>query len=99
MTNADEVVENILPKKYNDEIKTTGFEDGYNMAIRQSKEALKKAILSGVLVPQIKKSKAEAILQAIRESDVGSEVIICNEDGSVFCILEIKCKEHSEKED
>ena len=44
------------------------------------------------------KTKSEAILQAIRDADVGSRVTIHNEDGSVFCILEVLVKEHPEKE-
>lgn len=40
--------------------------------------------------------KADAVLQAIRAADVGSDVIIHNEDGSVFCILTVKVKEHPE---
>ena len=39
------------------------------------------------------KDKAEAVLQAIRDCDVGANVIIHNDDGSVFCILEMKAKE------
>ena len=42
-------------------------------------------------------TKAEAILDAIRKTDVGSDIIIHNEDMSVFCILTVKCKEHPEK--
>lgn len=44
-------------------------------------------------------TKAEAILDAIRQTDVGSDIIIHNEDMSVFCILTVKCKEHPEKID
>ena len=44
-------------------------------------------------------SKAEAILAAIRKTDVGSDIIIQNEDMSIFCILTVKCKEHPEKYD
>lgn len=40
--------------------------------------------------------KALAILKAIRESDVGDDIIIHNEDGSVFCIVRIVTKEHPE---
>ena len=47
----------------------------------------------------MKKTKAEAILQAIRTTDVGSDIIIYNEDMSVFCILTVKCKEHPENLD
>lgn len=43
------------------------------------------------------KTKAEAVLDAIREGEVGTDVTIFNEDMSVFCILTIKCKEHPEK--
>lgn len=44
-------------------------------------------------------SKAEAILDAIRKTPVGSDIIIHNEDMSVFCILTVKCKEHPERRD
>ena len=44
-------------------------------------------------------TKAEALLKAVRETDVGSDIIIHNEDLSVFCILTVKCKEHPEKLD
>ena len=44
-------------------------------------------------------TKAEAILDAIRKTDVGSDIIICNEDKTIWCILTVKCKEHSEKTD
>lgn len=39
-------------------------------------------------------TKAEAVLDAIRTADVGETVTIWNEDGSVFCIVGIICKEH-----
>lgn len=41
--------------------------------------------------------KAEAILDAIRNLDVGNTVVILNEDGSVWCILKMICKEHPEQ--
>ena len=43
-------------------------------------------------------TKAESILTAIRETPVGSDVIIHNSDHSVWCILTVKCKEHNEDE-
>ena len=43
--------------------------------------------------------KAHAILDAIRKTPVGSDVIIQNEDMSIWCILTVKCKEHPERED
>ena len=46
-----------------------------------------------------KSTKAEAILDAIRKTDVGSDIIIHNEDMSIFCILTVKVKEHPEKLD
>ena len=46
-----------------------------------------------------KTTKAEAILDAIRKTDVGSDIIIHNEDMSVAYILGMKCKEHPEKLD
>ncbi len=45
------------------------------------------------------RTKAEAVMDAIRETEVGSDIIIHNEDMSVFCILTVKCKEHPEKLD
>ena len=42
--------------------------------------------------------KGRAILEAIRKTDVGSAVIIHNEDKSVWCILRIIAKEHEEPE-
>lgn len=44
-------------------------------------------------------TKAGALLDAVRQTDVGSDVIIHNEDMSIFCILTVKCKEHPEKLD
>lgn len=44
-------------------------------------------------------TKAEAILQAIRETDVGSDVILHNPDKSIWCILTVTAKEHTEQED
>ena len=41
-------------------------------------------------------TKADAILQAIRNADVGSDIIVNNADGSIYCILTVKCKEHPE---
>jgi hypothetical protein len=43
-------------------------------------------------------SKAEAVMESIRQAEVGDNVVIHNEDGSIFCVLEVKAKEHSEKE-
>lgn len=37
--------------------------------------------------------KPEAIYQAIKNADVGSEVIIHNSDGSIWCILKVIAKE------
>ena len=42
------------------------------------------------------KTKPQAIYEAIQLADVGDEVIIHNDNGSVFCILSIKAKEHPE---
>lgn len=44
-------------------------------------------------------TKAEAILDAIRKTDVGSDIILHNNDMSIFCILTVKCKEHPESID
>ena len=49
--------------------------------------------------PVIKMTKAEAVMQAIRETEVGSDIILHNEDMSIYCILTVKCKEHPEKKD
>ena len=43
--------------------------------------------------------KGEAILQAIRNTDVGNLVILHNEDMSIWCILKVICKEHPECQD
>jgi hypothetical protein len=40
--------------------------------------------------------KAEAIIEAIRKTEVGDDVIIHNSDGSVWCILRKICQEHEE---
>lgn len=44
-------------------------------------------------------TKAEAILQAIRETDVGSDIILHNSDMSIWCILTVTAKEHVEQDD
>lgn len=45
-------------------------------------------------------SKAEALLQAVRETAVGSNIIVHNSNGMIWCILEVIAKEHDEdKED
>ncbi len=41
-------------------------------------------------------NKSEAILNAIRNTDVGSDIIIHNNDLSIWCILKVICKEHAE---
>ena len=43
--------------------------------------------------------KLEAILEAIRNAEVGDNVIIHNEEGLVWKILKVVCIEHSEKEE
>ena len=43
-----------------------------------------------------KLTKAQAILDAIRITPVGSEVIIHNNDKSIWCILKVIVKEHKE---
>lgn len=45
------------------------------------------------------KNKAFAVLDAIRKTDVGGDIIIHNEDMSIWCILTVKCKEHPERKD
>lgn len=42
-------------------------------------------------------AKAQAILYAIRKVRVGNEIIIHNDDGSVWCILRLIAREHEEK--
>ena len=41
--------------------------------------------------------KPKAILEAIRKAEVGSDIIIHNDDMSVWCILTKKCEEHEEE--
>ena len=43
--------------------------------------------------------KSEAILKAIREANVGDDVILQNNDGSIWCVLTVKVKEHPESVD
>ena len=45
------------------------------------------------------KTKAKAILDAIRKTDVGSDIILHNNDMSIWCILKVICKEHEESTD
>jgi len=40
--------------------------------------------------------KSTAILKAIKKGEVGSNIIIHNEDSSIYCILKIIAKEHEE---
>ena len=40
--------------------------------------------------------KSAAILDAIRKTDVGSDIIIHNGEKSIWCILRVICKEHKE---
>jgi len=42
------------------------------------------------------KKKSEAILEAIRKTEVGNDIILHNNDMSIWCILTVKCKEHKE---
>ena len=44
----------------------------------------------------MKKTKPEAILEAIRKTEVGSDIIIHNNDMSIWCILKVIVKEHKE---
>jgi acyl CoA:acetate/3-ketoacid CoA transferase alpha subunit len=41
-------------------------------------------------------TKPEAIVDAIRQSEVGDTIIIHNSDGSVWCVIKIETKEHPE---
>ncbi len=43
-----------------------------------------------------KKCKSMAILEAIRKTNVGSDIIIHNNDMSVWCVLRVMVKEHPE---
>lgn len=42
--------------------------------------------------------KGEAILEAIRRTDVGSEIILHNSDMSIWCVLKVIAKEHPEQD-
>ena len=44
-------------------------------------------------------TKAEAILDAIRKTEVGDDIILHNESGMIWCVLTVKCKEHPEEKD
>lgn len=44
-------------------------------------------------------NKPEAILEAIRKTDVGSDIILHNSDMSIWCILRVIAKEHQEQND
>ena len=43
--------------------------------------------------------KSEAVLDAIRKTDVGDDIILHNNDMSIWCILRVICKEHEESTD
>jgi len=42
------------------------------------------------------KIKADAVLEAIRQGDVGGNIVILNNDKSVWCVLKLICREHKE---
>jgi len=44
-------------------------------------------------------TKGEAILQAIQNGEVNSDIIIHNEDGAIWCVLRILAKKHNEVSD
>ncbi len=44
-------------------------------------------------------TKPEAILDAVRKTEVGSDIILHNNDMSIWCILTVKCKEHDESKE
>ena len=44
-------------------------------------------------------TKGEAILQAIQNGEVNSDIIIHNDDGAIWCVLRILAKEHNEVSD
>lgn len=41
-------------------------------------------------------SKGDALLKAIRDTPVGSNVIIHNADNQIWCVLKVVAKEHEE---
>ena len=41
-------------------------------------------------------TKGEALLQAVRDTPVGSNVIIHNSNMQIYCILKVVAKEHEE---
>lgn len=43
-----------------------------------------------------KMDKGVAILEAIRNCKVGEDIIIHNNDQSVWCVLKLVCREHGE---
>lgn len=44
-------------------------------------------------------NKEQAVLSAIRNADVGSDIIIHNKNMQVWCVLRVICKEHNEDRD
>ena len=40
-------------------------------------------------------TKGEALLEAVRKTPVGNNVILHNNDGSIWCILNVVAKEHT----
>ena len=44
-------------------------------------------------------TKAEAVLEAIRTAEVGSNIILHNNDMAIWCILKVVAKEHEEDSD
>lgn len=44
-------------------------------------------------------TKSEAILEAIRRTNVGSDIILHNNEKSIWCILSVVAKEHEEDKD
>ena len=49
------------------------------------------------MTDRVFKHKAEAVLDAIRNAEVGSTIAIHNEmDNSVWCVIKVVVKEHDE---
>lgn len=90
VTNHDELCEKVLPDNIHD---THRF-------IIACREQLKEALKSGLLCDgNHEKNKPDIVLQVIRETNVGDDVIIHNEHGMVWCILRVMSKEHKEQAD
>lgn len=81
----EEIRDNLLKEKYAEK-QDANYSQGY---------------IEGVLdmYNEAKKTKAEAILEAIRKTKVGNDIILHNTDMSIWCILTMICKEHEESKE